>query len=225
MTTGFSARSITSLFACFLLTFSGGCLAARQKVKSPSVRLQTKEGSKVDLSGDAQEPAKVSESNTRTEAPLPKGSKIDVVPATDSEPGKVSITLAADSSLVSVAKSQRIEGPKSFAPEAPSSPTELARGQAVLWSYGLSGLLTLVGFGMLYLQHGKAGGFCLLGAVAVPIAANLLTNRVALEVGAACLLIGLALYSAWHLMQRNLTAVSLIQSTVQKVAAVGKVEQ
>lgn len=192
-----SECGVTSLaVAAFFAMGIAGCSLVPGRSKTPTLHFQTKSGSTIDQKGDAAKPANVSEATTRSEIAIPAGSKIDVVPATANTPGKITFALSSSSVFSSVTDSQHVEGPIA---QAPPSTVEIARGQAVLYSYALAGGLMLLALLLFYLEHGKAGAIALLGAGVVPVLSNLLSNSVALAIGGIALAISLTLYTAWHL--------------------------
>lgn len=144
-----------------------------------------------------QNPASVETADTSTELPLPEGSEISVNPQ---DPEKVFVKLKRASLLKVKTLTQRLEGPKSF---APPSPTEKAKGTAVLWSFIAGGIFLVGGIALIYFQHYKEGGIALVASFVVPVVAQFLTSDLALKLCIAFACISVSLTVAYYLISRK----------------------
>lgn len=113
------------LLLCLL---SSGCgTLARFHKAATSVKLPS--GTELHQTGDVAQPAQTTVTTTKTEAPIPPGSRITI---------ETPVTLAGGrpqppASLSTTTTTEHAVAATSFAPSAPPTPSQLADGQAKLW--------------------------------------------------------------------------------------------
>lgn len=203
------APKIMRLLVFFVIVL-GGCKSLPWNRSVPKLTFTSPTtGNKVEASGNAVEPAKVETEKRQTEIPLPPNSQISFVEAkkdlagTVIEPAKTVVSVSAPTVLREDRSEERIQQAKAFAPPAPESSADKARGSGIRAFYFASLACGLLAFAMLYLQHYKAAGFAFLAAVVLPMVATFLGNSQAVLVGSVVLAISLTLFGAWYLVKNH----------------------
>jgi hypothetical protein len=110
------------------VVFLSGCTSPSNWFHKLSAVVKTPT-SEVRQVGDAAQPVQVTTSTTKTEAPIPAGSKITIeTPAQKpDEPSKPTPTLVSSTTV------EHVVGPTSFQPPSPPTPSQLADGQVKVW--------------------------------------------------------------------------------------------
>lgn len=204
------APRIMRLLVFFVIVL-GGCKSLPWNRSVPKLTFTSPTtGNKVEASGNAAEPAKVETENRKTEIPLPPNSQVSFVAVKDANgqltpdaQTEIRVSVPSPTVFRQTVTNESVVQAKAFQPPAPPSPADIAKGTATLWFWAAGGLLGVGSLLMLYLGHGKAAGFCVLGAVAVPALASLYNDKAALLVGGILLSIAVTLFVAWYLVKNN----------------------
>ncbi len=173
--------------------------------KTPTLAVTSPISGNVTATGDAQTPAKVESAQSETTSPLPAHSEVSFIPASETEPAKTVVKLAAPSVARTVTKSENITAPRAFTPPAPPTPNELATAAGIRWFYIAGALFAVAALALVYFQHYKAAGCAALGAFLVPTLANLLSHQSALVAAVALGVASCVLFIAWFLAKSKLT--------------------
>lgn len=136
-------------------------------------------------------------SGSVTEMNIPKGSTVEVSAATEKLPQKTVITVSEETPLKVVNTTENISGAQSF--QGPT-PVEIAKGDAVKWYLIAGGLFLVGGLVLAYFQHYKASGFAFVGAFAVPVAGQFLSNDKVVVVAGILGAVAVTLVCAWYLV-------------------------
>jgi len=191
------------LAICVWAAFVSGCnLAPRQLFTSSKFSAPG-----VTQSGPAASPGKVTTQNTLASVPLIPGAVITITTAGPKDGGRSGIASPAGTAPPSLTFSTAltaVETPTSYAPPAPPTPSELAKGEGVLIFYYVAAGLVLVAVVSAYLQHYKAALIFGAGAVIVPFLANFFASEWALRAAVGVVCAGGALIAAWHFVKNKL---------------------
>lgn len=198
----FVKTKIYILALCLSPSISFTACAVKEYGQNPPIfRAETLAG-KFSQSGFVENPPSLEQADSVVEIPLPKDTRVKVSLPSPEHPGEISLVLSADSSIKSVSNQARILGLKSFAPPSPPSAQELAVANGLKNSYYLAGGLLLVGLGMLYTKHTKAGVLALVAAILTPVFARFVSS----DSGYIVCLIGVcisgAIFAAWHFLPK-----------------------
>lgn len=188
------------LFAVFFLCLPSGCALVKRTAKSPAATTTAGDAT-VSQTGDAAIPAKAWSVTNAASVPLPSGSEITF----NEKLGTLSVKLSGETILTTTHRTDHATGPQAFTPPAPPTPSDEAKGKAVLWlRLGLVAGLALGAFGLvkgwdlLGLGGGCIAAACFLGLSIEAIPVWLWT---VFGVGAALAVVGPAL---WHLKLKKL---------------------
>lgn len=183
-----------------LLFFSCLMVGCSILPKSAKFKTKTKAGTEVHQAGGAQKPAAVETNSMAAVIPLPKDSTVTVQPATPATPAFIAVKLSDSSELTLDYKNEKITGPASH---PPPTPAEIAKGRAVQWYY-FAGIAFAIGALVAFkVGHGKAGGFLVIGAAAVPMLGNFLASEAAEKLSIFIITASVTLIAAWHLIVRR----------------------
>lgn len=201
MTTGNFARTWVYVLASGLSLIFYSCAAQPKSREPDKTKIDLPSGTTLSQSGFAEQPAEVSESDSSASVDLPKGSTIEVFPASATLPGKISLKLSANSSLKLGMKTARAVTAKSFAPPKPPTATEIAKAEGIKIFYWLSAGLVLLALFLVWGQHYKAAGIAAGGAVVVPLVGNFVSEVSAVWV--ALIFVGMTatLFAAWYFVR------------------------
>jgi len=198
---------ITRLLALFVIVLAG-CVTPKKT--PPKLNFSSPQGTKIETSGDAQEPAKVETENRQTEIPLPVDSQVSFVEAVKDPvtnvttvPAKTVVTLAQASVFRSSAKLETVTAPKAFQPPVAPTPTEIAQGDIVAKAFYVSAALVVIGLVLFYLQHGKAGMFAILGGIIVPALCKFANSTYAIVALGVVVTASTVFVVSWHLLKRR----------------------
>lgn len=193
------------VFLLSLVIVSAGCKSV-PKTETPSLRVTSPISGNITATGDAQTPAKIESAQTETTIPLPAHSQVSFVPATETEPSKTVVTLAAPTIARTVTKSENVTAPRAFTPPAPPSASDIARADGVRWFYIAGAVFAVAALALVYFQHYKAAGCAALGAFLVPTLANLLSHQSAMLAAVALGVASVVLFAAWYLAKSKLVS-------------------
>lgn len=169
----------------------------------PRSIIATKTGTNLEQVGEVQEPAKIVENKKNLNFVAPKGSVLEVFEASETLPAKISLVLSDKTPIELMQNFSSISAAKTFAPEAPPSEIEIAKGKGVLLSYYLAGGLLLLCAGLAYTGHFKASIVAGITAIIIPITAQVISSSIGLILGCVGLIISATLYFAWYMVKKN----------------------
>lgn len=180
----------------------------RHIAETPKVEVR---GGDVQVSGDAQVPAKVDTKKTDTVLPIPEGSTF----VFNEKLGTLTMTLAKATQMTLNRTETAIEGPKSFTPDKGATIGEEKSAQADYWT--LLGLRAGVALGMAVAIFGLVRHWDLLmyggGAVAAACLFGLFVEKhplilIFIGLGVGACVIGPTI---WHLKLKNIQPTALAQ--------------
>lgn len=188
-------------FLMLPLILSGCALLRKGEVTPPAASVTLAGGAKLDQTGSAQVPAKVTSDVVSSVVPVPAGSTVIV---DEKKPGVISVQLSGQTEVRTEARKESAEAPKAFTPPAPPTPSETADGQAQLYyRIGLvigiaAALFGLVrDYTLLMIGGAAVAGGCLIALFvkAHPLVLVLIGAGVALKIAGPAL---------WHLKLKHL---------------------
>ena len=177
----------------FVLTFGVNLTGCGTKTIRPVRFKATSAQASIVQEGDVETPAKLDTAQTTIETLAPKGSEIIVEPS-----GTVRFETPRDVPVTSTTVASKIVGPVSV---KPPSPSEVARGVGVRVFYWGGALLGLAACFAGYRGHAKAAVVFGIGALGMPLVANIASTQAAIVVGGISILVGGTLFAAWHFVR------------------------